>query len=375
MNKYHLEKIKKLGDELNIIVNSESGLIDPKSTGYLKYKKSENKSPNTLKNIAFSLIYYLSYLAIQLLSCEDVLNMDYENQHAHFSGFLMYIKNAEHTDSLNIPSNNTCNTYLSHVFGFYKYLVLTGVGKSLKVLTEKEVSHVNRVGIMFRHKVSDFSGLLKSEPHKYSDLSTDEIGTLIKNCTNRRNIALILLLIDTGMRIGEALGVNYTKDIDFDKRIIHVRLRTKNENRARAKYDEYRDVYFSEQTKEVLLQYIAEYVDLMKKTEYLFINLHGKSAGKAMDVDAVYSVFKQLERKSGIKATPHMFRHYFANERRKSGMDLLVIKDLLGHSNLETTMNYLHISSEEREKAEEAFHERNGKIFSENIFEEDTESN
>ena len=53
-----------------------------------------------------------------------------------------------------------------------------------------------------------------------------------------------------------------------------------------------------------------------------------------------------------------MLRHYFANERRKAGWDILLISKALGHAKIETTENYLHIEDEELEAASDAYFEK-----------------
>ena len=57
----------------------------------------------------------------------------------------------------------------------------------------------------------------------------------------------------------------------------------------------------------------------MDKSEYLFVNLSGITKGQPLTKNGVNSAFGLLEKKTGIKVTAHMLRHYFANERRKRG--------------------------------------------------------
>ena len=71
----------------------------------------------------------------------------------------------------------------------------------------------------------------------------------------------------------------------------------------------------------------------------------------------------ELHKKTGIKVTPHMLRHYFANERRKSGWDLLLISKALGHKNISTTEKYLNINVDELTEASEEFYSQNPALF------------
>ena len=63
---------------------------------------------------------------------------------------------------------------------------------------------------------------------------------LLKACANCRDQILLLLLAETGFRIGELLGVRYATDIDYERHLLYVNFREDNENGARAKNAEYR---------------------------------------------------------------------------------------------------------------------------------------
>ena len=70
-----------------------------------------------------------------------------------------------------------------------------------------------------------------------------------------------------------------------------------------------------------------------------------------------------IEKKTGIKVTPHMLRHYFANTRRKAGWKLELISQALGHRHIETTMKYLNITEEELMEASDAFYSQHQSLY------------
>lgn len=74
-------------------------------------------------------------------------------------------------------------------------------------------------------------------------------------------------------------------------------------------------------------------------------------------------MLRRLERKTGIKASPHMLRHYFANARRKDGWKLEMISQALGHRNIETTMKYLNITEDELIEVSDAFYNRHQAMY------------
>lgn len=81
---------------------------------------------------------------------------------------------------------------------------------------------------------------------------------------------MILILAETGFRIGEVLGIDYTKDIDYQNRKVRVRFREDNENGARAKNFEFRESIVSNDTFEFLMHYLAENRKLLQYQKYLF---------------------------------------------------------------------------------------------------------
>ena len=170
-------------------------------------------------------------------------------------------------------------------------------------------------------------------------------------------------MTETGFRIGELLGVRYAEDIDYEKHIIYVNFRDDNENGARAKNAELRRAKISDATFDILMFYIEDYKELIIGQEYLFINVSGDYVGKPFKGSGVYAMLRRLERKTGIKASPHMLRHYFANARRKDGWKLEMISQALGHRNIETTMKYLNITEDELIEVSDAFYNRHQAMY------------
>ena len=173
----------------------------------------------------------------------------------------------------------------------------------------------------------------------------------------------MLLLAETGYRIGEILGIDYSKDIDYQNHIIRVYFREDDENGARAKNAEYRSAKISKDTFGFLNLYIAEYRKLLQHQTSLFVNISGDNIGKPMNVEAVYSMLKRMDKKTGIKITPHMLRHYFGNERRKAGRSLELIQLAYGHRHIQTTINYLDIVDDELLDASQEFYEKHSSLY------------
>jgi len=127
---------------------------------------------------------------------------------------------------------------------------------------------------------------------------------------------------------------------------------------ARAKNFEFRESIVSNDTFEFLMYYLAENRKLLQYQTYLFINISGKTAEHAWKADSVYDMFGRMEKKTGIKLTPHMLRRYFAMERWNAGWPLEMISQALGHRHLETTTKYLNIMDDKLLEASKEFFEK-----------------
>ena len=162
----------------------------------------------------------------------------------------------------------------------------------------------NAAGVKRTLRFKAFKGYLKEEERKVRAAEKCEIVRILEACTNCRDQVLILLTSELGFRIGEVLGIDYTKDIDYENHEIRVDFRDDNENDARAKNAEERRGKISRDTFDFLLYYLSEYWDVIQKQNFLFINIKGDTAGKPMKVDSVYDMFERMEKKTGIKITP-----------------------------------------------------------------------
>ena len=364
MGTCYVDNIKTEDGTQFFLRSSEDMSIIREPSKYLKHKMKEHCSPNTIRRIAYAICYYISFITERGLTVECVLQMKYAEQHEHFTDFLFWVQAGNHCDRKELPSNNTCNSYLQSVFGYFEFVLLEyEVEGDIKVFENRDISYSGTAGVRFRRSVKMFKGYLPSEESIGRTIDEDNIKKLLEARDSVRNRLLILLLAETGFRIGELLGVKYGTDIDFDKHTLKVTYREDNENEARAKNAEIRRAKISDETYEILLYYISENRYLLSKTEYLFVNMYGEHKGEPLTVNAVYSAFAVLERRTGIEVTPHMLRNYFANERRKKGWTLDKISQALGHKQLATTEKYMNIEDSEMAAAMDKYYEENKGLF------------
>ena len=224
MAKYIVEMQMDKQEKFYFIRENESGDIVYLPSKYLMHKKRSKISPNTIQRSAFALSYYLNFLDEKQLCLDDIYQMKYIEQHEHFTDFLIWLKAGMHSreDYLKLPNNETCNAYLKEVFRFYTFMEQENKhSESLKVLSDTQMIVRNSIGIRKVLNRKSFRGYLTEKGHQGKTIEQDKIVVLLQECANSRDQVLLLLLAETGFRIGELLGVRYAEDIDYEKHIIY----------------------------------------------------------------------------------------------------------------------------------------------------------
>ena len=153
------------------------------------------------------------------------------------------------------------------------------------------------------------------------------------------------------MRIGQALGLRHEDIHSWDNEII-INPWRENENGARSKSDDEIKIHVSNELMQLYTDYLlTEFGDI--DSDYVFVNLWKGKIGSPLNYAAVISKFRSLTRKTGIKITPHIFRHTHATELLKDGWDMSHVQRRLGHKNIQTTINtYSHVTDDEYVKNE-----------------------
>lgn len=177
---------------------------------------------------------------------------------------------------------------------------------------------------------------LKKDAKLPTIFNKSELRLLFKAPTLLKHRVLLMLVYSAGLRSSEVINLK-TADIDFERRSIHIR---------RSKYNKDRVVPLSEYMSVGLQKYIA----LERPLTWLF---NGKALGTPYSAKGISWVMRDAVKKAGIAkdVTVHTLRHSYATHLIEDGLNIVTVKDLLGHSKIETTMVYLHIAQCELVKA------------------------
>ncbi len=170
-------------------------------------------------------------------------------------------------------------------------------------------------------------------------LSREEIKLLIKTPKLLKHRLIISLLYDCGLRRFELLNIEI-QDLDFDRKMLHIR-------QGKGRKDRYVPLG------ELLIRGLKQYIAVEKPTKWLFYRYDTNGKLCPHSASGVQWAIKQARKECGIKKhiTSHCLRHTYATHLLEMGLDIMSLKDLLGHSNVQTTMMYLHISQLGRQTA------------------------
>ena len=187
---------------------------------------------------------------------------------------------------------------------------------------------------------------LKTSRKAKEYISDEDFKKLVSNLdksyfAEHRDFAMIMLMIDSGMRLGECSCL-LLGDIDLAKRQIFLRAEITKGRKDRV-------VFFSAKTERILRRWV-QYKDRYIESDYLFPVKH---SGMPVNVQTFDSNFKGYLKRSGLNMefTPHCLRNNFAKRCLMNGMDIYTLSRILGHSSVTVTEQaYLDLTDDDLAK-------------------------
>ena len=162
-------------------------------------------------------------------------------------------------------------------------------------------------------------------------LSREELALLFEGCQNDKHRVMFRLMYSSGLRRSE-LRMLKPEDIDTKDGKRRIRI-----NKGKGSKDRYTVL------SEKVLPELRAYFTGCRPREYLF---NGRHKGQPMSNEGLRHALNAAIKKSGLRKgiNLHIFRHCFASHSLEEGMDIKTLQYLMGHSSVQTTMVYLHIS-------------------------------
>ena len=270
---------------------------------YMRHKWRMNHKPSTLLNSFHAVSSFLTfYRGLGKSQLRDIMRDDIE-------AFI------EHEQDRGLKVT-TARTRLNSLWAFLRFLI------------EQDIINEHILKRKIKLKVPDFL------PRA---IAPGDVRKLLGAIKETRARALILVLLRTGMRIGEVLRLN-VRDLDVRERKIHIYEGEKNCLG--------RVVYLSDDALMALKLWLGK---RNPDTEYLFPSLQHKHLGYTQ----ARNIFMKHIGDAGLQNkgyTIHSLRHTFASELLNAGMRLECLQLLLGHREIEMTRRYARLTDRSREE-------------------------
>ena len=227
---------------------------------------------------------------------------------------------------------------LSDLQNYYLYVSSRSVS-SITVQTYMRAvrsffSWAYREGYIHNDLVSSFR-LPKARRKVFDVLTDDEVKKLLlvqrsDAALRERDLCICLLMLDSGLRLGEVLGLKYGS-LHLEEGYISVL----------GKGDKERYVPVGQHTKKELMRYLFARSGCASK-----YSLFEKSKEIPLTEGAIRSLFRRLKRMTGIeRLRPHLLRHTFATRYLENGGDLYSLQLILGHTTLEMSKRYVQTTT------------------------------
>ena len=245
-------------------------------------------------------------------------------------------------------SPSTVSTYLScltHFFNFHKTKNTETLSKQdilyyLEFLVKKGYSKSSQNQYINSIKFYYEKFLEREKQYYFIDrpikdkklpivLSKEEVQSLFNQVYNLKHKTILVLIYSCGLRISELINLKIN-DIDTQRMLIQIRNSKGNKDRQ---------VQLAEQIHQLIKRYNNEY----NPKQFLFNGLNSFKYSTA----SIQKIIKRAAIKADIRknVTPHTLRHSFATHLLEDGIDIRYIQTILGHSNIQTTQIYTHVSS------------------------------
>lgn len=338
------------------------------ATAYTGWLRALGRSVNTERAYASRIARFLTYCEVCRLDWHRVSPEDL----ARYLNMLVtepIRKDPLSGASPKFRANKTANANLTAVCEFLRFAASRGWvdGEIVAHLSQPKYLRRAPAGYdwgenqQFR-EVRARSLMLREVDRAPQALTDEEIATVVKALPQQRDRLLVRLLSETGMRIGEALGLRredmhlLSTSAALGCRIqgphVHVTRRL-NTNGAAAKSRMPRSIPVTPNLVQEYTSYLNERTDLADpgSSDFVFVNMKRVPIGSPMTYHNAKKVFERVSRTVDFEVRPHMLRHSAATRWLASGTSRDVVQALLGHVSPQSMEVYYHPTDAEKRSA------------------------
>jgi integrase/recombinase XerD len=181
-------------------------------------------------------------------------------------------------------------------------------------------------------------------------LSKAEVQKLLDAADNKRDYALILFLLDTGIRALELVNLD-GRDIDLRSGVVMIR---------QGKGQKDRTTYIGARATKALIRYYRAVLHgTPEPNDPVWVSIGIRNSGQRLTYEGLRMTIRRLAANAGVKrATPHTFRRTFALWSLRSGMSIYHLRRIMGHEDLQILLRYLDVEESDLKSA----HEQHGAV-------------
>lgn len=315
---------------------SSPGLLISKSIdGFLKFKIAEGLSQRTVDSYEYHLTQWMKY--IEDKDVAKVTSTDITN-------YLAYLRTEYKPSRFNggtepLSPKSIRNVYITLRALFAWLSKEFKVANPVKDITPPKFQkhHIETFG------KEDIEKLLKACLYSRESQTETRHKFVMRRPSANRDQAIILTLLDTGLRAGELCALN-VGDVDQKTGKVNV----KHGSVGGAKGGKGRFVYLGKVARKAVWRYLANREDGEDPDAPLFISHDDKPFNK----DNLRVLINRLGDRAGLaNVHPHKFRHTFAITYLRSGGDVFTLQSILGHSSLDMVRHYAQIAEVDVQQA------------------------
>ena len=233
------------------------------------------------------------------------------------------------------------NRRVASTRAFFEFLVMTGLREDNPVPAPRHGQGLRpkargMLGHLAPSRAKRGGRLVREQRRLPESLEAADVSAFLVDLCTHRDRAIALAMVLGGLRAGEVRSLRLA-DVDQARR--QLRVVGKGGRERRVPVDQ---PFFTE-----LAAYLRGERPAGLLTPECFVVLHGPTTGQALTEAGLRSVFRHHRRTSGaLRVRPHRLRHTYGTELAAAGIDLLVLRELMGHVSPETTAGYVHLSNE-----------------------------
>ncbi|TAP38796.1 tyrosine-type recombinase/integrase [Arthrobacter sp. S39] len=354
--------IHKAGGPSWAVVDASTYELHPEASAYLHYLLGSARSTNTIRAYAQRLAAFFTWIGPARLDwTEGVPVVSRFIRELAVTALDTPDGTAEYREP-RYRSGKTMNQYAAAITQFYMWAARSDLisEKTAAGFYETRIAYGYSGDRLLPGQVSRSRAVRAKEVEEAPKLM-NETGakSLLEAVSNHRDRFLVALMMETGVRIGEALGLR-TEDLHLfhDSRAvgcaaagphIHVR-RRQNPNAALSKSSNPRTVPVTETVCTLYYPYLEDRIDLLAQdsSPMVFVNLYSRAhAGEALKYSNTVKMFYRSSGRTGLRVNPHMTRHTAATRWKRAGVPARDVQALLGHRSPSSQLVYEHTSDQD----------------------------